>query len=66
MPLAEKGGLFTEPVFSPSHLHVMSIKTYRWPFSLKKNANACAHTSVTLCTIKEWGQGDERIEKTIL
>ena len=40
-----------------------------WPFSFKKKKKAqyaCAHTPVTLCTIKKWGQGNERIEKTIL
>jgi hypothetical protein len=45
----------------------MFIKTYHWPFSKKKKKRkekrkkekqyACAHTPVTLCTIKEWGKG---------
>lgn len=69
------GGIFTELYFPPDHLHLLSIKTEHWPFSLKKKKKkerkkkaqyACAHTPVTLCTIKKWGQGNERIEKTIL
>ena len=40
--------------FLPSHLHLMPVK-HIIGHLLLKNANACAHTSVTLCTIKEWG-----------
>ena len=43
MPLMEKGGVFTEPVFSPSHLHGMSIKTYHWPFSFLKKMQMLVH-----------------------
>ena len=61
----EKGGVFTEPVFFPipSPCDVNQNIPLAIQF-FKKNANACAHTSVTLCTIKEWGKGNERIEKT--
>ena len=63
----EKGGIFTEPVFFPvpSPCDVNQNIPLAIQFFLK-NANACAHTSVTLCTIKEWGKGNERVEKTIL
>ena len=52
----EKGGIFREPVFfpTPSPCDV----NQNTPLAIQlKNANACAHTSVTLRTIKEWGKG---------
>ena len=46
MPLMERGDIFTEPVFFPIPSPVRSIKTYHWPFSLKKNAIClCTYTS---------------------
>ena len=62
----ERGCLHRTSVFPiPSPWDVnQNIPLAIWFF--KKNANACAHTSVTLCTIKEWGKGNERVEKTIL
>lgn len=41
MPLMEKGGYFHRTsTFPPDHLHLMSIKTEHWPFSLKKKKKA--------------------------
>ena len=50
--------MFTELYFPPDHLHLLSVKTGQWPFSLKKKKvqYACAHTPVTLCAIRKWGQ----------
>jgi hypothetical protein len=51
----------------------MFIKTYHWPFSKKKKKRkekrkkekqyACAHTPVTLCTIKGLGKGENKRQR---
>ena len=59
MPLMEKGGIFTEPVFFPIP-SPFDINQNIGHLVFKKMQYACAHTPVTLCTIKEWGRGKER------
>ena len=56
MPLMEKGGIFTEPVFFPIP-SPFDINQNIGHLVFKKMQYACAHTPVTLCTIKEWGRG---------
>ena len=52
----EKGGIFTEPVFFPIP-SPFDINQNIGHLVFKKMQYACAHTPVTLCTIKEWGRG---------
>ena len=60
-------GIFSEnQYFSPSHPHLMLNKAYHWPFGLKKMLCACAHTPVTLCSVKEWGRGKGKNRETVL
>lgn len=60
MPLMDKWDIVTKPVFflipSPSGVD-QDMPLAILVKKKKKNANACAHTSVILSTIKKWGRG---------
>lgn len=64
MPLMEEGVLHRTSIFS----HPISIwrhSKYTISHLVKKKTRqyACAHTIVTLCTIKEWGRGKMKEER---
>ena len=70
MPLMEKRerDIFREPVFfsisSPFDVE-QSVPLAIW-FKKKKMQCACAHTLVTLCSVKEWGRGKGKNRETVL
>lgn len=65
MPLMEQGVFSQNQYFPPDHLHLLSIKTEHWPFSLKKKKTKEKEKSaICLCTYtsyfmynKEMGTG---------
>ena len=59
----EKGVFSQNQYFSPSHLHLMSIKTYHWPFSFLKNAIClCTYTSYFMYN-KGMGKGEMKEQR---
>ena len=64
MPLMEKGGIFTEPIFFPISFPFDVDQNIPLAIQLK-NASACACTSFTLCTIKGKGKGKMKKQRKL-
>lgn len=67
MPQMEIKGMFSpDQYFSPSHLHLVSVKTYHRPCRFFQVHYACAYTSVTLCIVREWERRKWKSRETTL